>query len=90
MAKHNSSRAFRDRRKAVLRGSQVCWLCQQPIDSSLKWPDPMSGSADHILPVSRGGTDSISNLRPSHLGCNIKRQNKDANEVAPQKNSRDW
>ncbi len=30
-------------------------------------------SIDHVLPVSRGGTDAIENLRPAHYGCNAAR-----------------
>lgn len=30
-------------------------------------------SIDHVLPVSRGGTDTIENLRPAHYGCNAAR-----------------
>ena len=30
-------------------------------------------SIDHVLPVSRGGTDTLENLRPAHYGCNAAR-----------------
>jgi hypothetical protein len=51
----------------------MCGICGDSIDWSLKWPHPMSMSVDHIVPLSRGGDDSESNLRASHLRCNCQR-----------------
>lgn len=32
-----------------------------------------ANSADHIIPRSRGGADTLANLRPAHLRCNKQR-----------------
>ena len=88
--KRNKSQAFTNRKKTLLKNNPVCWICGEAIDLTLKYPDPMSGTLDHITPVSRGGTDFASNLKPAHARCNIKRQDKDATEVAPLNTSRDW
>ncbi|MBF6085286.1 HNH endonuclease [Nocardia cyriacigeorgica] len=42
-----------------------CHLCERP---------PAATTADHLVPRSRGGDDSISNLRPAHQRCNAMRQ----------------
>lgn len=84
------SRAFRERRLAILRASPVCHLCGEDIDLDLKYPHPKSGTVDHVIPFSKGGSDHPSNLRPAHAECNRKRQAKDLAEVAPLKRSRDW
>lgn len=55
-------------RAVVLETSTLCWLC------GFEGAD----SADHYIPVSKGGDDSVENLRPAHLACNRKRHNKDA------------
>lgn len=34
---------------------------------------PGAGTAEHIRPRSRGGTDELSNLAPAHLRCNQSR-----------------
>ena len=47
----------------------TCTLCHRPIDPhATALRDRLS--IDHVLPVSRGGTDAIENLRPAHYGCN--------------------
>lgn len=42
----------------------VCPLCKEPISSinDFTW--------DHIVPRSRGGSDHISNMAPTHAKCN--------------------
>lgn len=53
-----------------------CWLCEVPVDPLLKWPDPMSGSIDHVRPLSKGGVHAMSNVALTHLGCNSSKQDK--------------
>lgn len=50
-----------------------CHLCGDPIDPALKHPDPMSASVDHLIPLSRGGSHSVQNVRPAHLTCNLRK-----------------
>ena len=52
------------------RLSLPCALCTQPIDYSIPSPDPLSFEADHIVPLSKGGTDEWASLQPSHRVCN--------------------
>jgi 5-methylcytosine-specific restriction endonuclease McrA len=54
----------------------LCGICKQPIDLRIKHPDMMSLSIDHIIPVSKGGTNFQKNLQPTHLICNLKKSNK--------------
>ncbi|QFG13053.1 HNH endonuclease [Gordonia phage Schiebs] len=42
----------------------VCHLCGRP----------GATTADHLVPRSRGGDDSLGNLRPAHGPCNSARQ----------------
>lgn len=45
--------------------------CGEPIDRSLKYPDPMSPSLDHITPLARGGKHEQSNIQWMHVRCNV-------------------
>lgn len=63
------------------RDGWQCELCGNPVDRWLEYPDPLSSSLDHILPVSLGGIHDPSNVRVTHLRCNIRRGNR-IDEVA--------
>ena len=45
----------------------TCILCGKPITKLNEL------SVEHILPISRGGTDDDSNLYPSHKKCNFEK-----------------
>lgn len=47
----------------------VCYLCGRPIDPQSTEPSQRL-SVDHVMPLSKGGADSIENMRPAHAGCN--------------------
>lgn len=49
-----------------------CAICNYPIDYSLRYPNPMAVTVDHIIPISRNGhpTD-MNNLQLAHFRCNI-------------------
>lgn len=52
-----------------------CYLCGQPIDYSLHWPNPSSFSADHLRPYAHNPdlrTDP-GNVVSAHLLCNQKK-----------------
>ncbi len=96
--------AYEKNRKRVLNENEVCALCGLPIDKRLKFPDPMSATVDHIIPVAKGGHPSDpANLQIAHLICNqvkgakitieqngnlMKESNIIGNRDLPQ--SRDW
>jgi 5-methylcytosine-specific restriction endonuclease McrA len=58
-------------KKRIFATQTVCALCGKPVDFSLKWPDPMSATVDHIVPLAKGGeVDDINNMQLAHLCCN--------------------
>jgi len=56
-------------RRTIAEYGTLCWLCGLP----------GSNSADHIIPISKGGAVyDIDNLGPSHRKCNYARGNRAA------------
>ena len=73
----------RDRDRAYIRrGQPPCALCHQPIDYTLRSPDPMSFEVDHIVPLSRGGLDILENKQPAHRRCNRAKSARLEGEIA--------
>jgi len=88
---HNNI-AKSQRRKARLRGARVgtppslwtiyerdggrCGICGDGVERSIRWPDQRAPSIDHIVPITRGGTDEAANLQLAHLRCNQAKGNR--------------
>ncbi|MFF3992454.1 HNH endonuclease signature motif containing protein [Streptomyces cyaneofuscatus] len=53
-------------RAAILAATPLCAIC---------YSRPAT-TADHIVPLSRGGTNDIQNLRPACGPCNFSRDNR--------------
>lgn len=47
----------------------LCYLCGELLFA--RFDDPLS--IDHIIPISRGGRNDLSNVRLAHLSCNDKK-----------------
>jgi 5-methylcytosine-specific restriction endonuclease McrA len=78
---NNNRRTRIDGRKVSLPELESLWtgmcaLCGDPINRDLKWPDQMSKSVDHIIPLARGGLHELSNLQWAHVGCNRRKGDK--------------
>lgn len=64
-------------KKIIFQTQQICGICGQPVDMSLKYPDPMSKTVDHIIPIAKGGHPSdLSNLQLAHRWCNRQKSDK--------------
>lgn len=55
------------------RDNWTCSICREPIQPDLQYPDPMSPSIDHIVPVAHGGAHSRENVAAAHLVCNVRK-----------------
>lgn len=68
---------FKHNRKIILATQSVCAICGKPVDKSIKYPDPMSPTVDHIIPVSKGGDPTaLENLQLAHRYCNRQKSDK--------------
>jgi|SRR5208337_537136 len=51
-----------------------CFYCKKDLTWEPKQPNTLT--QDHLIPLSRGGSNWPSNLVPACLGCNLKKSNK--------------
>lgn len=69
--------SFDRNKKRIYATQKVCGICGQPVDFSLKFPNPLSPCIDHIIPIDKGGHPSdIDNLQLAHLSCNRAKSDK--------------
>lgn len=69
----------RIRRQVFALMGDRCWLCGHPGATEI----------DHIVAVSRGGTNDLSNLAPAHKACNIAKGAGPGRRTRP-KNPQNW
>lgn len=53
-----------------------CGLCGEGIDPAAAYPDPLSASLDHVVPLSLGGHHVPGNVQAAHLSCNVRKGNR--------------
>jgi 5-methylcytosine-specific restriction endonuclease McrA len=53
-----------------------CNICTKPVNMSKSGLDPLGPTIDHLLPVSKGGTNDSFNLALAHRRCNTSRGNR--------------
>ena len=69
--------SYESARRRILATATVCGICGRPIDKSLKYPDPMSATVDHIIPLSKGGHPfALENLQAAHRCCNREKSDR--------------
>jgi len=56
------------------RDGWKCSICFDKVKSKVySYDDKWSPTIDHVIPVSQGGTDDLSNLKLAHMICNAKK-----------------
>jgi len=61
------------------RDGWSCHLCGESIDRERHyqgWINPEGASVDHVVPLSRGGSNDPANLKAAHWSCNVRRGNR--------------
>lgn len=68
------SKRLRDAaRKRLKQANAGCSICGHPIDYDLPYLDPGEFVVDHVIPLSRGGTDTPENQAGCHRSCNANK-----------------
>ena len=53
----------------------LCYVCKEPL-SIKDHEGPDYATIEHVIPLSKGGKDDLSNLAVSHQKCNTQKGNK--------------
>jgi 5-methylcytosine-specific restriction endonuclease McrA len=65
------NKTLRDRyRRTLAQNKPPCHLCGAEINYQAHHLDPNSFTIDHIIPLSRGGKDTLENCAPCCRSCN--------------------
>jgi 5-methylcytosine-specific restriction endonuclease McrA len=70
--KHGADCEPYDRLEIFIRDGWTCQLCLSPI-STAPFPDPLSATIDHTIPLIDGGADAPDNVCAAHLVCNQRK-----------------
>ena len=52
------------------RDGWICYLCEQPVPIGVHHLDPRAPTLDHVMPLARGGTHTLVNVKLAHRSCN--------------------
>lgn len=69
------------REEIFARDGWTCGICHEAVDPGLAYPEPMSASIDHILPLAKGGSHTRANAQCAHWLCNSRKS--DSVEAEP-------
>ena len=58
------------------RDKWTCHICSEHVDPYLPGNHREGGTYDHVIPLSKGGSDQVDNLKLAHWICNVRKSNK--------------
>ncbi|MGW6703600.1 HNH endonuclease [Streptomyces sp. NPDC054956] len=65
-----------DRAEVFGRDGYRCYLCRALTDPSVSQFSPTYPTVDHVVPLSKGGSHTLGNVRTACLGCNSRKQDR--------------
>lgn len=60
----------------AVRDGFVCHICNGLVDMTLPRTVGLGATVDHVIPLSKGGSDEPDNLRLAHWSCNVRKGSK--------------
>lgn len=67
-------RTNEQRVKIFERDGWICQLCGRPVERGVSvHQSPFAPTIDHIIPLSKGGKDSVANCQTAHYICNLRK-----------------
>ena len=79
--KRNNKHSKYTEAEVLERYGLICYICQKEIDLNAPRSTSQKGwemglHIDHVIPLFKGGSDTIDNVKPTHGKCNISKGNK--------------
>lgn len=62
--------------QVFIRDRWVCYLCLNPVERKARVPHPSAATVDHVRPISKGGSDTLANVRCACFRCNTLKSDK--------------
>ena len=64
--------------QVIIKYGSICYICNKEIDLLSKRQSNGDGwqmglHIDHLIPLSKGGPDTLENVRPTHAICNLRK-----------------
>lgn len=75
-------RRYREHRARLLATATRCYWCKEPISDALPANHPRKATADHLIPLSKGGPATFENLVAACRLCNVRRGNRDPDQTS--------
>jgi 5-methylcytosine-specific restriction endonuclease McrA len=77
MSREARNTTRRDRhRQTIAKDRPDCHYCHEPIDYTANHLDPLSFQVDHVVPIAKGGPDTLDNKVACHRACNRQKSDK--------------
>jgi 5-methylcytosine-specific restriction endonuclease McrA len=82
----NQGFEFYTEKDVIEKYGTICHICNKDIDMNsqrsskvalelgLEWENGLH--LDHVIPISKGGSDTLDNVKPSHAKCNLSKGNR--------------
>lgn len=74
--RHHLKRAAQERGELITlaglieRDGDLCYLCGRQVSDALPFTHPLKANIDHVVPISKGGTHTLDNVRVACRSCN--------------------
>lgn len=77
MATRRSSTTRDHARARLSRTRPNCHICGRAIDWDAARGEPLAFVVDHVIPLAKGGPDTLDNMRAAHNACNSTKRARD-------------
>lgn len=74
--RHEGAESF-SRVEVMELSNWTCHICGGEIDRDCEYPNTLYGTVDHVVPLSKGGTHTIDNVKAAHHVCNSTKRDKE-------------